>query len=74
MDIISIVTGAVSGLAIGAIVVATILRKNIERKSQQLIRDAEAEAEVKKKEKILQAKEKFHKMKVDHEKDDPRAQ
>lgn len=66
--IIGVVGGAVGGLVVGALVVSTILKKNIERKSQQMVKDAEIEAEVKKKEKILQAKEKFLQLKENHEK------
>jgi len=53
---------------VGYIVASTLLRKEIEKKSVQIIKDAEAEAEVIKKDKILQAKEKFLQLKVEHEK------
>jgi ribonuclease Y len=45
-----------------------VVRKNIEQKSQQIIKDAEAEGEVIKKDKILQAKERFLQLKTEHEK------
>jgi ribonuclease Y len=46
----------------------TAIRKSIEKKSEQLVKDAEAEAEVLKKERMLQAKEKFLQLKAEHEK------
>jgi ribonuclease Y len=52
----------------GFVIASTILRKNIESKSAQLLKDAESEAEVLKKEKLLQAKEKFIQLKAEHEK------
>jgi len=68
MEIISIVIGAVVGLVVGGLAVSTLLKKAIEKKSEHLLKDAEADAEVVKKEKILQAKEKFLQLKEDHEK------
>jgi len=47
---------------------STLLRKNIEKKSSQILKDAENEGEVMKKEKMLQAKEKFIQLKAEHEK------
>lgn len=68
MEIVIYFVVAIAGLGGGYLLAATILRKNIEKKSAQLIRDAEMEAEVIKKEKILQAKEKFIQLKAEHEK------
>ncbi len=66
--IIIILISAVAGLAIGALVTATILRKAIEKKSANVLKDAQNEAEMIKKDKILQAKEKFLVLKAEHEK------
>jgi ribonuclease Y len=68
MTIIFLVAGLAAGVAIGYFLAASAVRKAIEKKSEQLIKDAEAEAEVIKKEKILQAKEKFLQLKAEHEK------
>jgi ribonuclease Y len=68
MTIIFLVAGIAAGLAIGYFLASSALRKAIEKKSEQIIKDAEAEAEVIKKEKILQAKEKFLQLKAEHEK------
>ncbi len=68
MDIIIIIIAAFGGLIIGGAITATLLRKTIVKKSQQILKEAEAEAEVLKKDKILQAKEKFLQLKTEHEK------
>lgn len=68
MDIISIVVGVIIGGAIGGIVVSLILKKKTTQEANQILKDAEADAEVIKKEKILQAKEKFLQLKEEHEK------
>lgn len=60
--------GVVVGLLIGIALANTLLKKSLEKKSQQVLKDAEAEGEVLKKEKILQAKEKFLQLKTEHEK------
>lgn len=67
----NIVIGIISGLAgigIGIWLAATRLRKNLEEKSIQLLKEAEEKAEILKKEKMLQAKEKFLQLKGEHEK------
>jgi len=56
------------GLAIGYFAAQTIIKKITREKTDRLIKDAEAEAEVIKKDKILQAKEKFLQLKAEHEK------
>ncbi|HRH02656.1 MAG TPA: ribonuclease Y [Bacteroidia bacterium] len=68
MNIIMICVGVVVGLLIGIVLANTLLKKSLEKKSQQVLKDAEAEGEVLKKEKILQAKEKFLQLKTEHEK------
>ncbi|MFN5710948.1 MAG: Rnase Y domain-containing protein, partial [Bacteroidota bacterium] len=65
--IIICIIGLIVGLAIGYFMATTVLKKGIESKSAQILKDAEAEAEVVKKDKILQAKEKFLQLKAEHE-------
>jgi ribonuclease Y len=59
---------SVGGLLIGGIGSFIMIQASIKRRSQNIIRDAEAESEVIKKEKILQAKERFLQLKSEHEK------
>jgi ribonuclease Y len=59
---------AVVSLVIGFLISNTLIKRSIERKSEHIIKDAQAEAEVIKKDKILQAKEKFLQLKAEHEK------
>ena len=66
--ILAIVITAVVALSIGFLITSTLLKKAVERKSEHIIKDAQAEAEVIKKDKILQAKEKFLQLKAEHEK------
>lgn len=58
---------AIAGIFAGAFIAYMIMDYNLKKKSRNIIKDAEAEAEVIKKEKILQAKEKFLLLKTDHE-------
>jgi len=58
----------VIGFALGVLLSATVLRKMISKKSEGLLKEAQEKAEVLKKEKILQAKEKFLQLKAEHEK------
>ncbi len=62
----AVVISAVS-LAVGVLIAGTVMRKTIVSKSQHILKEAVSEAEVLKKEKILQAKEKFLQLKSDHE-------
>jgi ribonuclease Y len=57
----------VIGFALGVLLSATVLRKMISKKSEGLLKEAQEKAEVLKKEKILQAKEKFLQLKAEHE-------
>lgn len=52
----------------GGVLTATVLNRALERKRDALLKDAMEKAEVVKKEKILQAKEKFMQLKGEHEK------
>ncbi|RMG77311.1 MAG: ribonuclease Y [Bacteroidetes bacterium] len=63
-----VVIGFIVGLAVGIGISYLLIKKSIEKKAEQIIKDAEADAEVIKKEKILQAKEKFLQLKEEHEK------
>ncbi len=63
MEIIFIIVGLISGAA-GAVIIQKVALKN---KSQKILKDAEAKAENIKKERILQAKERFIKLKEEHE-------
>jgi ribonuclease Y len=64
VNIIYGIIGAVIG-AIAAFFVQSVLLK---KRKEQIVKDAEKEGENLKSNKILQAKEKFHALKVDHEK------
>ncbi len=68
MEVLIYLIIAIVGLGGGYVLATTVIRKNIEQKSAQLIREAEAESEVIKKDKMLQAKEKFLQLKTEHEK------
>jgi ribonuclease Y len=59
---------AIAGVVLGGVITGTILKRAIERKRDALLQDAMEKAEVVKKEKILQAKEKFMQLKGEHEK------
>lgn len=59
---------SVASIAVGVVAAATVMRRAIVRKSQRVLKEALAESEVIKKEKILQAKETFLQLKTDHEK------
>jgi len=67
-NILIIAITAVISLVVGFLISNTLIKRSIERKSQHIIKDAQAEAEVIKKDKILQAKEKFLQLKAEHEK------
>ena len=68
MDLTNIIIGAVAGLIVGGGVVYFLLKSSIEKKAQNILKEAEADAEVKKQQKMLEAKEKFLQLKEDHEK------
>ena len=67
MEIVYIVLAALVGLGMGIMLAATMIKKTIEKKSEKLLEDAKAEAEVIKKNKMLEAKEKFIKLKSEHD-------
>ncbi len=67
MDIL-IIAAILGGLALGALITYLFIMKSNQTKSKRIIKEAEAEAEIVKKDKILQAKEKFLQLKAEHEK------
>ena len=76
MELTSIIIGIVVGLAIGFAIakfleksnVSTLI-KNAKKEAGSILRDAKSEAEAEKKNKLLQAKEKFLELKSEHEKE-----
>ncbi|MFK5958865.1 MAG: ribonuclease Y [Lutibacter sp.] len=73
--ILPIIVGIAIGLAIGYIVAkylektkATKILRNTKREATSMLKEARIEAEILKKDKILQAKEKFIELKSEHEK------
>jgi ribonuclease Y len=68
MDPISIVIGLVAGVAVGAIAVYFVMQSALKKKREGIIKEAQVEGESIKKDKILQAKEKFLHLKEEHEK------
>ena len=68
INIVTVIVVAVASLALGVLASMTVMRKSITSKSRQLLKEAMAEAEVIKKEKMLQAREKYLQLKTDYEK------
>ncbi|MDP4291901.1 MAG: ribonuclease Y [Bacteroidota bacterium] len=69
MDTILIIfITALVGISAGVLITVSLIKKSIIKKNESLIRDAEEKGEMIKKDKILQAKEKFLQLKSDHEK------
>ena len=76
MELTSIIIGIVVGLAIGFAIAKFLeksnvsnLIKNAKKEAGSILRDAKSEAEAEKKNKLLQAKEKFLELKSEHEKE-----
>jgi len=67
-SIIFIAAAALGGILLGVLITYSIIKKSNQNKANNIIKEAEAEAEVIKKDKILQAKEKFLQLKAEHEK------
>ena len=65
--ITTIITGVVA-LVVGFVIGYILINITLKYRSKNIIKEAEAEAEVIKKDKILQAKEKFLQIKAEHEK------
>lgn len=68
MDVLSITVGIIAGLVIGGGIAFYLIKTGMQKKAQNILKEAESDAEVKKQQKILEAKEKFLQMKEDHEK------
>ncbi|MCB0455174.1 MAG: ribonuclease Y, partial [Aequorivita sp.] len=75
MDIITIIISAVVGIAIGFFIAKILERNNAsqlitraKKSASSILKEAKSEAETIKKDKILQAKEKFLELKSEHEK------
>ena len=66
--VIGIIIGIVVGGGVGVWLTTGMLRNKLLAKSQQVLKDAEEKGEMIKKDKILQAKEKFLQMKSEHDK------
>jgi ribonuclease Y len=64
--ILIIIFSALAGITAGVLVSISLIRKAIIKKNATLILDAEEKGEMIKKDKILQAKEKFIQLKSDH--------
>ncbi len=74
MELTSIIIGIVVGLSIGFAIAKFLeksnvsnLIKNAKKEAGSILRDAKAEAETEKRNKLLQAKEKFLELKLEHE-------
>ncbi len=67
-DIITLAIVTLVALIVGYTIASTLLRNSIERKSKSILDEAQKAAEQLKKDKILQAKEKFLELKSEHEK------
>ncbi len=63
-----LIIAVIVSFAIGATITFFLQQKAFKTRSKNIVKDAEVEAEVIKKEKILQAKEKFFHLKTEHEK------
>ncbi len=67
VSILALIVVSVIALGLGILIAGTIMRRSIVRKSQHILKETISEAEVLKKEKILQAREKFLQLKAEHE-------
>lgn len=63
-----VIIAALAGVATGLFIGMVLLRKSIEKKSAHILKDAVNEAEMIRKDKILEAKEKYLQLKSEHEK------
>jgi len=69
MEIYLVVIIAMIALGIGAVIMIVINRTMLANKANELIKEAEAKAEVIKKDRMLEAKERFIQLKTEHEKE-----
>src|SRR5690554_7149613 len=63
-----IIIGVGIGLVVGALLTVFVLNVLLKKRKEQMLKDAENEGEAIKKDKIIQAKEKFLNLKENHEK------
>ena len=68
MDPKTLLVVAIVSALVGGLITFFVLKIALRKKTKQLVQDAENEAEMIKKEKALQAKEKFLQLKAEHEK------
>jgi ribonuclease Y len=68
MDITSLVIGLLAGVVAGGIVAYFLINTALKAKRDKIIKESELEAEGIKKDKMIQAKEKFMQLKDEHEK------
>ena len=68
MNVSILILLTLSGLIVGGVVSFLIFKNNLKKQSNSLLLEAKKEAEQIKKDKILQAKEKFIELKSEHEK------
>ena len=62
------IIGAIIGLIIGVVIAVIVQNVLLKKRKEQILREAETEGESIKKDKIIQAKEKFLNLKEEHEK------
>src|ERR1035437_1307662 len=67
-ETLMILIAVIAGATAGVLVAISLIKKAIYKRNATLITDAEEKGEMIKKDKILQAKEKFLQLKADHEK------
>lgn len=68
MDTISIIVGLLAGIIVGGAVIFVVVNYLTTKKRDQIINNAESQAETIMKDKMVKAKEKFLQLKEDHEK------
>lgn len=69
MEIIIGIVALIIGAGVGILLATTKLRKTLTQREEQKLKEAEEKGEIIKKEKLLQAKEKFLQLKTENEKD-----
>jgi len=67
VTIIVIAAAAVVGIGLGILVTVTIIRRNLKKKGDELLKDAERQANTLRDKKMLEAKERFLQLKAEHE-------
>ena len=68
MNIADIAIGAGGGLVLEGVIIFVVQKTVLKKRSAKILTDAETQGEAMKKEKILQAKERFLQLKEEHEK------